>query len=301
MASAELHAIAFAPDREVLFVDDSFDNLGPNDFEHDAFWHALFAEYSTSSGVPLAQFAEFSVHGPSDRWNLQPQVPLLSELARYKLVIWENAGWGYNSDSALLRSTALSSRLSSYLKLGGKLWLGGRMTVGATTPAPNLVSADLTYPKELEPGDWAWDFLKLRLSQITNDKGATNANRLHSVWPVPGSPAVYDSMVVDVSKLPLLSQNLGGFSHADAMYEPRSDAGLRGSIEMLYAYGAAGPEVQGKPSPYHGRVCAQRWHDPDPAREHGRIQWFGFAMYYMKNDQAFATFEKSLNWLREGP
>ena len=301
MATARLEVLAFAPDLEVLFVDDCFDNLSPRDSEHDAFWNALIDAYVAESGVPRDQFGEFSVHGPDDRGNLQPTAPLLSELFDYKLVIWENHGAGYNADSALLRSTGLSSRLSWYLRSGGKLWLGGRMTVGATTPAPNLVSADLTYPKELGPGDWAWDFLKLRSSQITNDKGMTNANRLHSVWPVPGFPALYDSMVVDVSKLPFLSQQFGGITHADAMYEPRSDPGLRGSIDVLYAYGSAGREVQGRDSPYHGRVCALRWHDPDPAPEHGRIQWFGFAMYFFRNDQALDTFTKSLDWFREGP
>ena len=74
---------------------------------------------------------------------------------------------------------------------------------------------------------------------------------------------------------------------------------FRGDIDTLYAYGAAGPEFQGKTSQYDKKLCALRWHDPDPDREHGRLQWFGFAMYFMHTDQAERTFKASLDWLRQ--
>src|SRR5262245_36586735 len=128
--------------------------------------------YVANSDLSAEQVNTFSVHKNSDRSNLQPNVPLLSDLAKYKILVWENLGSGYNSDSALIRSTALSPRLSAYLRARGKLWLDKRMNVAATTPNPNLAEADLTYPKtELGPGDWAWDFLKLHSSKINNDKG----------------------------------------------------------------------------------------------------------------------------------
>lgn len=302
LAQLVLHVIEFSFDREVLLVDDCFDNLGPNDAEHDAFWRAMVNFYVANSDIPAEQFFEFPVHGPADRGNLQPNVPLLSDLARYKVLIWENIGSGYNSDSALIKSSSLSPRLSAYLRAGGKLWLGGRMTVGATIPAPNLVSADLTYPIELGPDDWAWQFLKIQSAEVRNDKGTSNQHRMHSVWPFPGVPAVYDSMVVDISKLPVLAQSTGGFAHADAIWEPmyaEAQPDFRGDIDTLYAYGSAGREVLGRDSQYHGRLTAIRWHDPDPEREHGRIQWFGFAMYFMYNTQAERTFKSSLDWLRE--
>jgi len=266
--------------------------------------------YVANSDVPAEQFGIFQVHGTGDRGNLQPNTPLLSDLAKYKMLVWENLGSGYNSDSALIRSTALSPRLSAYLRAGGKLWLDGRMNVAATTPDPNLAGADLTYPKtELGPGDWAWDFLKLHSSKINNDKGSNNANLFHAArWfpnaNLPGGymPAIYDTMSVDVSKLPLLRQALGGFSHSDAVFDPNfaeSEPDFKGDIDTLYASGAAGPEYQGKTSQYDKKLCALRWHDPDPDREHGRLQWFGFALYFMHTDQAEKTFKQSLDWLRE--
>ena len=305
LATVILKVITFAPDREALLVDDSFDNLDPNDAEHDAFWHSMIDFYAAYSGIPRDQFGDFAVHGDGDRGNLQPKVPTLSELFRYKTLIWDNFGTGYNSDSALIRSTALSNRLTMYLRAGGKLWLVGRLNVAATTPSPNLSGADLTYPKtELGPGDWAWDFLKLHSSKINNDKGTNNAHLFHAARWFPGVPAIYDTMSVDVNKLPLLRRALGGFSHVDAVFDPNlaeSEPEFLGDIDTLYAYGAAGPEVQGKTSPYQNKLCALRWHDRAPEPLHGRLQWFGFELYYMHDDQAQKTFNQSLDWFREGP
>ena len=290
-------------DREVLIVDDSFDNLAPNDSEHDAFWQDLVNDYVLHSTVPADQFFTFSVFGDNDRGNLQPNVPTLADLGRYKVVIWVVAGAGYNGDHALIRCTGLSTRLAAYLRAGGRLWLEGSMTVGGTIPDANEVGADLTYPiTGLGPGYFAWDYLKLHSTKINDDKGTNNANLLHSVWPFPGVSAIYDSMVVDVSKLPLLRQSLGGFSHADAVFDPllaESEPGFEGDIDTLYAYGAAGPEVQGKSSVYHGKLCALRWHDTSLNPVHGRIQWFGFSMYFMQTEQARKTFRESLDWLRQ--
>jgi len=101
----------------------------------------------------------------------------------------------------------------------------------------------------------------------------------------------------------LLRRSLGGFSHADAVFDPNyaeSEPDFAGDIDTLYAYGAAGPEVQGKTSQYDKKLCALRWHDPDVAPLHGRVQWFGFSLYFMKQDQARKTFKQSLDWLREG-
>ena len=310
LAQLVLNVIEFSFDREVLFVDDSFDNIAPNDAQHDDFWQDLVNFYVANSDLTADQFGIFQVHGIGDRGNLQPNVPLLSDLAKYKVLIWENLGSGYNSDSALIRSTALSPRLSAYLRAGGKLWLDGRMNVAATTPDPNRAGADLTYPKtELGPGDWAWDFLKLHSSKINNDKGTNPAHLFHAArWfpnansPTGYMPAIYDTMSVDLTKLSTYNASYGGSSHADAVFDPNfaeSEPDFRGDSDTLYAYGAAGPEFQGKTSQYDKKLCALRWHDPDPDREHGRLQWFGFALYFMHQDQARQTFKASLDWLRE--
>ena len=95
-----------------------------------------------------------------------------------------------------------------------------------------------------------------------------------------------------------------GVSHVDAVFDPilpESEISSSGELDLLYVYAATGDVFLDpkKPSEYHGRVCALRWHDPDPDREHGRIQWFGFPMYYFFDDQAQDTFNRSMDWFRE--
>jgi hypothetical protein len=241
-------------------------------------------------------------------------VPSLSDLSRYRLVVWDCRGTGYNAQTALVEAVGQSTILSSYLKGGGKLWLGGRLTVGAMDPAWNGDYADLQYPKEdLGPGDFAWDFMKLRSTRIINDKGASRQNLMNRAIPFPPAP-VYDrqggvvpdlpldTLVVDLTKLSLAQRAYGGFSHADAVGDPilaEQEPGFRGDIDSLYVYGSAGVEFQDRASYFHNTLCALRWHDPDPAREHGRIQWFGFPLYYMAADGARRVFAKSIDWFRE--
>ena len=298
-----LQVIEMPFDREVLIVDDSFDNLDPRDSEHDAFWQDLVDDYVANSNLPADQFFTFAVFGDGDRGNVQPNVPALAELGRYKVIIWNASASGYDSKSGLIQCTGISTRLAAYLRAGGKLWLDGWMTVAGTIPDVNEVGADLTYPiTQLGPGYFARDYLKLHTTKINDDKGYNQENLMHSVWPFPGVPAIYDSMVVDVSKLNLFGNLHGGFAFADAVFNPllaESEPGFEGDIDTLYAYGAAGPEVQGHGSTYHGRLCALRWHSLSLNPTHGRIQWFGFPMYYMQIEQARRTFRQSLDWLRQ--
>jgi hypothetical protein len=303
LATLILHAIEFTFDKEVLFVDDYMDNLAPRDSEHDAFWDDMISSYVAESGLSQDQFSRFEVFGKNDRGNMLPIIPFLSYVASYKLLIWDNAGWGYSSDSGLFRSTIMYPLLASYLRAGGKLWIIGSATVSAVTPAGADSMADLVYPiRTLHPGNWAWDFLKLHSSMINNDKGLIREHLMHGVHPISGVPAYYDSMVVDLTKLNAYQQIYGGFTHADAVFDPIYDErepGFRGDIDSLYAYGAAGPEFQNQPSIYQDKLCGLRWHDPDPLRQHGRVQWFGFELYYFQRSQAVQVFKQSLDWLRE--
>jgi hypothetical protein len=93
-------------------------------------------------------------------------------------------------------------------------------------------------------------------------------------------------------------------THCDVIKDPifaESEPGFRGDIDSLYVYRAYGNEIEGRSTSYHNRLNALRWHDPDPQPLHGRIQWFGFPLYFMKNAEAQETFNRSLDWFRDGP
>jgi hypothetical protein len=169
-----LDVIEFPFDREMLFVDDSYDSVFPRDWEHDAFWRARIEGYGQ---FQPEQVGEFHAFGIDDVELLPPAVPRLEDLGRYKMVVWENLGAGFGAATSLNTATAQRPILSSYLSAGGKLWLGGRMTVGAMITDATGTRGDLVYPKggtggrpELKAGDFAYDFMKLHSTKIDNDK-----------------------------------------------------------------------------------------------------------------------------------
>lgn len=297
LATLILDVIEFPFDKEVLMVDDSFDDTYPRDSEHDAFWDAMFAGYGKFQTGDVGQF---SSHLANDRGAIHPLELHLSDLGRYKLVVWNNRGSGFDGDSGLLRVVAKPT-LASYLGAGGKVWISGRMTIGATVPEVTGLRGDLNYPKELEPGDFAWDYLKLHTTKLDNDKGSVTRNNLFIAHPFPGKPEIYPEMNVDESKQSAGLRGLG-ITHTDAVFDPifdHSEPNFKGTLDSLYVYGATGDEILSKPSPYNNRLMAIRWHDPSANREHGRLQWFGFEPYYFLNSEMQVTFNRSIDWLRE--
>jgi hypothetical protein len=303
-----MNVIEFAFDRELLFVDDSFDDLKPRDNEHDDFWRNRIADYGAFAPEDVG---EHHAHLDNDRGALSPLEPLLEDMGRYKMVVWECRGSGYNGATALLKSTETKPTLSSYLGAGGKLWIGGRMTVAATIATASGLNADLTYPKEdLTDGFFAYDFFKLHSTRINNDKAKDQSGR-HNIaraipYPRPEDPnyvPIYPEMNVDIDKLNLAAR-LRGVSHADAVFDPlfaQSEPDFRGTIDSLYTYGSSAVHLLNPPSSstYENRLVAIRWHDPDPNRAHGRVQWFGFPLYFFYDDDAQETFNRSMDWFEQ--
>jgi len=297
LATVILNVVELSFDKEALWVDDSFDGVYPNDADNDAFWRARFGAYP---GFSTGDLSEFHTFGDNDRATSNPQAPSLATLGRYKFLVWDVRGSGFDGNTALLK-VVVNRHLPLYLAGGGKLWLEGSLDIAATMPTPDMIRGDLSYPKELEPGDFPWDFLKLHTTKVNNDKGTYSKNYLYKVRPFPGRAAIYDSMSVDPDKQSPGLRGLG-IPFVDAVFDPilvQQESGFAGVLDSLYVYAATGNEVQDRSSAYQGRLTGVRWHDPDPAREQGRIQWFGFPLYYFQDDQAQETLNRSLDWFRE--
>jgi hypothetical protein len=281
-------------DREVLWVDDSFDSTYPRDGEQDEFWMGLFDD---SGRFGEGEIHQFEFHGEDD-FYVRPVSLSLDELLRYRLVVWENRGWGYDGVSGLHTVTARNGYLATYLRAGGKLWVGGALTVASMLPAPGA-TALFDYPLEVDPGTFPHDFLKMATNRVHNAKGGTTPgtrkdDNMIGVLPFPGRPEIYPALEQDPDKI---SPFKGSISHGDAIFDPifASDiAGFTGELDSLYVYQAVRVNRT-----FHNKLNALRWHDPDPARDQGRVQWFGFPLYYMKEEQAQETFNRSIDWFRE--
>jgi hypothetical protein len=286
-----INVLEFPLDREVLLVDDSLDRSYPTDVEHDAFWASLFDDSGRFEGTD--HFIHM-VHGANDTYSPVPLPPRLSELGRYRTVIWTCAGSGYNGQSGLFSTTVFRKHLGAYLRAGGKLWLTGTMTVAASMPSATGTNADLVYPKSPTRGMFPFDFLKLYSDKIDNDKGTRKNNNLIGVNPFPGKPEIYPPMQADVVKVGTFKS---GISHGDAVMDPifsQDQGDFTGKIDSLYVYLSYVPGTV-----YNRKLNAIRWHDPDPARAQGRTQWFGFPLYFMKKEQAQIVFDRSIDWFRE--
>jgi hypothetical protein len=283
----------FPLDREVLWVDDSRDKTYPRDGELDAFWLSLFQ--GSNRFDMETDFFKFEVHGVDDVFSATPIPPTLEQLGRYKLVVWECFGDGYNGATGLLAVSSLRRHLGAYLGAGGKVWIGGALTLPAMLSAPNGINADFVYPKDVtaQENSFAYQFMKLASGQIKNAKGVPVDDNMIAVKPFPGRAEIYPRMDQDPAKI---NSYKGSISHGDVIIDPIyvQDAGFTGTIDSLYVY-----QAKRAGSTYNNKLNAIRWHDPDVARPHGRTQWFGFQMYYMKKDQAQSTFDRAIDWFRE--
>jgi hypothetical protein len=299
-----INVIEFPFDREVLYVDDYRNATYPNPAGDDAFWRGLFQDYASYAGWDPSAFDEIHVFGDGDAQTFDPAPLPLSELGRYKLVIWSDLGTGVNAVTSLVKTATINPWLGLYLRGGGKVWLSGEATMMAITISPNGINGDPEYPKiSIAPGQFCYDFLKMHSTKVNNDKGQSANNTLMRVIPYPGRPAIFDTLTVDTGKLNPIAVGLKrGVPFADAVFDPifaESEPGFRGNLDSLYVYGAAGPFYGTGGSIYQGKLVAMRWHDPDPAREHGRTMWFGCPLYYFYDDQAKGMFRKAVDWFRE--
>ncbi len=294
-----LEVIDFPLDFETLLVDDSLDKVKPRDGENDQFWQDLVTNSGRFDDGQVVDV--YSMHGQDDVGSINPLPLSLEDMSRYRLLIWDNFGEGYNGRSGLLSATSTGRSLGAYLGAGGKLWLSGRVTMAAMSVTGGG-TGDFIYPKEMLPGTFPYDFLKLYSTRIDNDKGVDSKNNFKFAKPAAEQfpqlgDVIYPGGDVDPSKLNRVQAQLGAITHVDAIFDPifaSSVKGFTGKLDSLYVYGPVNTS-----SSYRNRLCGTRWHNPDPAREQGRVQWFGFQMYYLMNEQAQEIFDRSIDWFRE--
>lgn len=288
-------SIRMSFENEVLWVDDARNVGTPSDPQNDAFWATLFE----GSGRFPDGFAKHEVHGDGD-FNRPATHPSLELLGQHRLLVWNVIANNHFNISSLLHATRMTPNMAMYLRGGGTLWIDGYLGVAAMDLHP-AGRSDLSYPKILAPGDFAWDLLKMRTDNVTLSTGPRDRDRMWSALPWSGEDPVYPPLTISPEKVNRVQFALGGIHLVEVFPEDLTtrDEAFRGQLERVYGYGAAGPILFEQSSPFHQRLAGYRWHDPDPARTQGRIQYFGFPMYYFETTQAQETFNRSIDWFRE--
>ncbi len=306
-----LHFVDFELDHKVLFVDD-IRNLGgyePTDVMVDAFWKDMFQNSGRFPVTgPLDSVYTFSSFGLNDSEHIPPVWPAIDFLGQFQLIIW-NADLGYNGVSALFDVTGYKNRyLGAYLAAGGKLWVFGKYTVADMVKGGT--SANNLYPLAPEPGDFAYDFMKLASNSIENAKSGNRTNptptsandNMIGVVPYPWPP----SDTTHVNPYPRADQDSirwnpfrRAIGYADAVFDPIYSQNIdgfpaTGKIDSLYIYKAVRTN-----SSYNDRLTAIRYRDLNPDRAQGRTQWFGFDPYWLKTDQFQEVFNRTIDWFNE--
>jgi len=183
---------------------------------------------------------------------------------------------------------------------GGNLWVLGEETVAALDPTSSWVG-NFAYPKDFLEDSFACSLLHLCATSINNDKFAdSERNGMIGVTPTAIGRAPFPALTVDPETLsPFLRDRGGGVGGVDVLFGDLFPAET-GVTAPLYVFRAAG-SAQDPPlaSDYDGKICAIRWHDPDPGSARGRTIWFGFPMYSFENEGAQAAFNQVIDWFLE--
>jgi hypothetical protein len=300
-----MKVVEFPLDRDILYVDDTLDDIWPNDTQNTQFWLDRLNAYNDREeqlGNPRLRIDVFKAHGQNQSNNI-PRVPELVELGRYRILVWDNYGNGFSGRTTLLASTVSSPILAPYLAAGGKMWLEGRLNTAATM-STNGVSGDFAYPKNLSnrPNNFMYKYMKVHSSNVDRPSD-DNKDSFLTALPAPGG--IYPRMDLEPLRLNPVQRVLGGVLSCEAVFDPifaESEPGFRGDVDTLYYYGAAGNLMDPnriRNSRFHTKLCGLRWSDPDVDRTHGRTQWFSFGLYYMKDADAQEVLNRSLDWFRE--
>jgi hypothetical protein len=282
--SEEVSGIPISLDQGILVVDETRNGTGapgsPNDAQVDSFYGAILSGYD---------FTEWDVDSLGK--------PSIYDLGLYSPIIW------HGDDYASQELSSVIPDIERYLDEGGRLWLCGWRPIIAVTGSG-------TYPFTFGEGDFPYDYLKL---QNANESTSSDFSSAGGLLEYPG-------ISVDSTKVPL---SWGGrmkyidvFAPLDSKDGVKASAFYRTGVHQLAdaknSYGVkalafykndllAYPEViytfnsASGDTAFQGKPCGIRYLGEDY-----KVVFFGFPLYFMKEDEATLVAHKVLSDLEVG-
>jgi hypothetical protein len=288
MGTVKIKVIEFPFDRDILLVDDYFDVI-PADLVHDTYLTNIFGHYRayTDSMYVFNSYRPCAA-GACREWSGGLQELALSELTRYKLLIWDcNGSTSYETG---LKRVITKGILDVYLKGGGRIWLYGnqvtKVTVSGMIPPPG-------YPidfSDAKLGDsFAYKFLKIsglvdrsRNSPTTTGDGFLGAtpNRAISNW--------LPTLDVDLTKAGTSPQ---GLWQIEALKSAMQEPDLSQRPDTLFFYRAYYSS-----STFDKKACGFRFFDPYSG---SKVLYLGFQIHYFEEEQAESLATFVFDWMFE--
>jgi hypothetical protein len=300
-----LRVVALNFERDILLVDDCRRplSLGITDAAQDARIEAMIAAAGIDVTDPR-EFGRFDAFGTGDLES-EPRQLRLSDMAAYKLVLWDTWSAAVNRNSLLVRSNACSSNriLQAFVGGGGGLWVWGQQAFGGFDVATGSACfANLAYgmsePPGLffQPGDFLYEFLRMNGGDIRNIRSSIDRDGLARANPA--ADAIAEGLVTPLEiDTGFYTVNTPALSFCDAMFQPTFDP--TGGLDTLYTHGAARTN-----SSANRRPNAFRYHDPNPLPGQGPVAVFGFPLHFFRQGSAaertgtFGMAATMLEWLR---
>jgi hypothetical protein len=286
LAIVQLELVEFLFDREILYVDDYYDAI-PSDLIHDNF---------VASVLGCARALSDSIY-TFNCWraglNNEPRefpmmvYPALSELSRYRLVIWDTDAV-QNSLNAGLAGVIQNGILDVYLKGGGRLWIYGFEVIRGSDTEP----LQFGYGNVVEPQTFAGRFLKI--SGIVNRPIIGSYNRGDGFRGATPNRKLSDR----IPSLDSLDYSRGGAStlfgigRVEAVMSAMQDTDLSQRPDTVYFYRA-----NYVTSSYHKKACSFRF---DDVYSGSRVFYMGFPIHFFFESKVDSLVCFVTDWMFEG-
>ena len=82
-----------------------------SEVRNDAFWQTMVANSGRFDDGEVVDV--YAMHGDNDVGSQNPRAMTLDIMSRYRLLIWDTLGSGYNGRSGLLAASALLASLAT--------------------------------------------------------------------------------------------------------------------------------------------------------------------------------------------
>jgi hypothetical protein len=284
LGTIEIEVVESLFDRDVLLVDDYFDTI-PDDATHDAFMLQILSRcfQFTDSIYVFNTFKAGAGGVPRELKSVEE--PSLSELMRYRLIIWDTDAT-QNQFNTGIRRVVDGGILDAYLNAGGRFWLFGREIVRGTSGNPE----NFRYPDEPDSESFPFRYLKLSgevnrpiiipLTQKDGFRGAAPNRTVSDLIPI---------LEIDYSKGGV-STNYG-MSKIEAVMTAMQDPDLDQRPDTLCFYRA-----NESSSNYEGKACGFRFRDYHTG---SKVVYLGFPIHWFYESEAESLACFVVDWMFE--
>jgi hypothetical protein len=287
LAIVQIEVVAFLFDRSVLSVDDFYD-ITPTDLAHDNFMQAVLGcARAIDDTVYTFNCWQPGPGGVPREMPMMVDYPTLSELSRYKFIIWD-CDASQNQFQTGLAGAIQNGILDVYLKGGGNLWIYGTEIVRGSDPQP------LSFNYGVVPEENTFASRYLKISGIVNRPVITTSNRGDGFRGATPNRKLSDL----IPSLDSLDYSKGGTStvygrtKVEAIMSAMQDEDLSQRPDTVYFY-----KANYATSTYHKKACALQFHDVYTG---SKVFYMGFPIHTFFEDRVDSLVCYVTDWMFQG-